>query len=395
MSGAPAADAPLRLGRQAAFWLFLLLLAGCLMFVALEQLTYFASAPGAWLLSIILLAATAIPAGLIIYRLDQFEPEPASLIAVAVLWGGVIALTFAGITNSGALTFLQHVMPASTVDSWGAAIVAPIDEELYKGLGLVVIYLMARSEINGAMDGLVYGAMIGLGFQVVENVQYFMLAAGQSTGQVSAVVGMFFLRVVLSGLYSHMLFTGLMGFGFAYFVTRRGRSVKRRSGILAVCIVLAWAAHFVWNSPWLDSLGDQGAREVVLSVIVKGLPFLALLVIMVIFARKREGQAFARLMAAEVGGEVVTAEEFRILQSGRKRRKTVRMLRRTRGPQAAAAAKRLMREQMNLALFHLRAGEAQRPAIEAQREVVMTLKARLAAAAGGDGGGGTGGNAGL
>jgi hypothetical protein len=274
-------------------------------------------------------------------------------------------------------------MPASAVDSWGAAIVAPIDEELYKGLGLVVIYLMARSEIGGAMDGLVYGAMIGLGFQVVENVQYFMLAAGQSTGQVSAVVGMFFLRVVLSGLYSHMLFTGLMGFGFAYFVTQRSRSSGRRWGMLVVCAVLAWAAHFVWNSPWLDSLGSQGAGAFVFSLIVKGLPFLALLLIMVIFARRREGQAFARLMAGEVGGEAVTAEEFHILQSGRRRRRTVRMLKRTKGSQAAAIAKRLMREQMNLALFHLRADEEHHPAIEAQREVVLTMKRRLAAAVGG------------
>ena len=64
------------------------------------------------------------------------------------------------------------------------------------------------------MDGLVYGAMIGLGFQVIENVQYFMLAASQSDGQAGAVVGMFFLRVVLSGLYSHMLFTRRHGLRF-------------------------------------------------------------------------------------------------------------------------------------------------------------------------------------
>ena len=89
---------------------------------------------------------------------------------------------------------------------------------------------MARSEIGGVMDGLVYGAMIGLGFQVIENVQYFMLAASQSDGQAGAVVGMFFLRVVLSGLYSHMLFTGVMGFGFAYFVTQRSRAWAKQGG---------------------------------------------------------------------------------------------------------------------------------------------------------------------
>jgi RsiW-degrading membrane proteinase PrsW (M82 family) len=225
MSGLPTVLAPPRLTRQPAFWLFAMLLIGCFSFVAFEQLAYLSSAPGAWFLSILLLAATAIPAGVIIYRLDQFEPEPVSLIMIALLWGGVVAITFGGITNSAALSFLQHVLPGKTVDAWGAAIVAPIDEELYKGAGLVMLYLIARQELDGVMDGLVYGAMIGLGFQVIEDIQYFMLAAGQSSGgQGGSVVGAFFLRVVVSGLYSHMLFTGLMGFGFAYYVTQRTRS---------------------------------------------------------------------------------------------------------------------------------------------------------------------------
>jgi protease PrsW len=382
MNGITVAAATPRLSRQSAFWIFVMLLAGCFMFVSLEQLTYLSAAPGAWLLSIILLAATAIPAGIIIYRLDQFEPEPATMIAIAVMWGGVVALTFAGITNSAALGFLQHILPGQTVDRWGASIVAPLDEEFYKGAGLVIIYLMARTEIDGVMDGLVYGAMIGLGFQVVENVQYFMLAAGQSNGQAGAVVGSFFLRVVLSGLYSHMLFSGLMGFGFAYFVTQRARPWARRAGVLALSAALAWAAHFVWNSPWLESLSTQGAGAFVGSLLIKGLPFLFLLVVMLVFARRRESRAFTRLMAAELGGEAVTKEEFHVLQSGRRRRHTVRGVKRSRGPAAAVVVRRLMREQMNLALLHARSEAEQHPAIEAQRALIVSLKERLGMAGG-------------
>jgi RsiW-degrading membrane proteinase PrsW (M82 family) len=202
---------PLKLADQAAFRLFWILVAGCALVVGLEQLQYLGSYPGAWFLSIVLLAATAIPAGVIIYRLDDFEPEPVSLIAIALLWGGVVAVTFSGIVNLQLFGFLQHVVPARTAESWAAALTAPVNEELYKGLGLVVIYLMARREIDNVMDGLVYGAMIGLGFQVVENVQYFMGSAAEQGGAAGAVVGMFFLRVVVSGLYSHMLFTGFVG----------------------------------------------------------------------------------------------------------------------------------------------------------------------------------------
>ncbi|NLV72263.1 MAG: PrsW family intramembrane metalloprotease [Actinobacteria bacterium] len=380
MNGITTTATPMRLARQPAFWVFLLLLGACFLLVGLEQVAYLSSYPVAWLLSIALLAATAIPAGLIIYRFDQFEPEPAALVGVALLWGGVVALTFASVANSSMLSFLQHVLPAAQVDSWGAAIVAPINEEFYKGMGLIFLYLMAKDEFNSVMDGLVYGAMIGLGFQVIENVQYFMLAAGESGGgQAGPVVSMFFLRVVLSGLYSHMLFTGVMGFGFALFVTQRQRSPAHRLGVLTLCALIAWAAHFVWNSPWLETLMSEGTTAFVLAIVIKGMPFLALVVLLAVFARRRETLAFTRLMATEVGSDVVTEEEFEILRSARRRRQTLRRIKRSRGAAAEAVLRRLMRAQMDLALFRGRVDSMSDSALEAQRDVVRQLRGRLAA----------------
>ncbi len=234
-----------------------------------------------------------------------------------------------------------------------------------------MLYLMARSEFDGVMDGLVYGAMIGLGFQVVENVQYFMLAAGESGGGgIGPVVSMFFLRVVLSGLYSHMLFTGVLGFGFAFYVTQRHRSRAQRLTMLVLCGVTAWAAHFVWNSPWLETLMSQGTTQFISAIIMKGTPFLLLLILMAVFARRRETQAFSRLMETEVGGDVVTVEEFEILRSGRKRLRTLRRTRKTKGPAARLVLKQLMRAQMNLALFHNKTDPLDHSALEAQRNVV-------------------------
>jgi len=369
----------LNLGRQPAYWLFIALMAGGVLIVGIEQLAYVNTYPGAWLLSIVLLAVTAIPAGLIIYRFDMFEPEPASLIAVAVMWGGVVALSFSAVANSSMLSFLQHILPAETVDSWGAAIVAPINEELYKGAGLVVIFLMARSEIDSLMDGLIYGAMIGLGFQVVENVQYFMYATAEAgAGQLGPVINTFFVRVVLAGLYSHTLFTGLMGFGIAYLITQRSHPLRRRVAVAALFAILAWAAHFVWNSPWLDSLMASSAGEFTLALVIKGMPFLLFLLLLAVVAQRREGQAFARLIAMEVGSDVLTEAEFHNLQSGRRRRAALRRIKKEKGPVARSWLKRLQREQMNLALFHGKVDSADHPALEAQRETIRMLKARLA-----------------
>jgi RsiW-degrading membrane proteinase PrsW (M82 family) len=369
---------PLRLNNQAAFWLFWVLLGCCALYVGGDQARYFAAYPGAWFLSVLLLAATAIPAGIIIYRLDEFEPEPLPLVAVALAWGGVVAVTFSGFVNVQMEGFFQHVFSSRTMDSWAASLVAPLDEELYKGLGLVVIYLMARREIDNVLDGIIYGAMIGLGFQVVENVQYFMFASANQGGSTEAVVSMYFLRVVVSGLYSHMLFTGFLGFGFAYFVTQKGKGLGRRLGALASCAFLAWGAHFVWNSPWLESLMAGGQGAFIGALIIKGLPFLILLVLLGVFARRREKVVFARLMKSELGNDAVSQGEFYILQSGRRRRRELRHMGRSKGAQGRAIYKRLMREQINLALLHTRVPAGDHPALEAQRQIIRMLKSQLA-----------------
>ena len=49
---------------------------------------------------------------------------------------------------------------------------------LLKTLGVVIIVLVARRQINSVVDGAVYGAFVGLGFQVVEDFIYAVNAVG-------------------------------------------------------------------------------------------------------------------------------------------------------------------------------------------------------------------------
>ena len=93
-----------------------------------------------------------------------------------------------------------------------------------KGCGVVLIYLIARDEIDDVMDGFVYGAVCGLGFAIVEDVFYFMSVFG---GQPAGVLQGFFLRVVASGLYSHVLYTGLVGMAVGVVVSRRAAEPLR------------------------------------------------------------------------------------------------------------------------------------------------------------------------
>jgi RsiW-degrading membrane proteinase PrsW (M82 family) len=53
-----------------------------------------------------------------------------------------------------------------------APISRPITEELARGLGVIVIFWLLRAEHNGVRDGIVYGALVGAGFNWFETALY-------------------------------------------------------------------------------------------------------------------------------------------------------------------------------------------------------------------------------
>jgi hypothetical protein len=195
--------------------------------------------------------------------------------------------------------------------------------------------------------------------------------------------------VVASGLYGHVLYSGLVGIGIAWFVTRRGEaSPARRAAVAGASIALAMTAHFLWNSPWLDlfpggdtlSLLDLG--QIVLAAAVKGVPFLGVLAVLLVLARRREAYWLGVAVAPEVGGPALSAAELEVLQDPRRRRRARRALRRARGRAAAALLKRLQRAQITLAMVRTRVQGDDHPDLVAQRELCRRLRERLAAYSG-------------
>lgn len=365
---------------RSAFWLFLVLLLVALAYALFEQGTFAAAYPLAWVLSLLLVGVVVLPVLILVYRMDQFEPEPPSMATAAFLWGAFVAILFASIANGLLIDFLQKIMDPATLQDWGPAIVGPTNEEFYKGMGLLVLFLIAPREFNSLMDGLVYGAFIGLGFQAVENVQYFVRAVDAAGGQdqIGPVLATFFIRVIASGLYSHVLFTSLVGIGFAYAVTRVWRPLALRIAALAGLFALAWLAHFIWNSPLLDSiLVNQGVGAFVVYALIKGLPFLAFLVVLVMVARRQEADAFTLLVATEVGTDVLNEQELSILRSARKRRAARRAVTQARGAAAGRLLGQLQREQIKLGVLSGKTVFGD-PVLERQRDKIRMLRSQIA-----------------
>ena len=368
--------------REPAFWVFTgLLVYGSVRVVdALSALATISSS--GWALSWLLLALYAVPAFVLIYRLDLYEREPLSLATGAFLWGA-LAATALTLEAAGWNQAVAEAFGPAVATRWGPVLTAPLVEETLKGAGVVLLYLIARDEVDDMMDGFVYGALCGLGFAVVEDVVYFMATFGGDPG---GVLQGFYVRVISSGLYGHVLYTGLIGMGIGYLVSHRhDRTLGHRIGVAATLGAAGVVGHAVWNSPVLTSLYPaepiDGATWLLVPVVlaVKGAPVLIAGGLALWLARVRETRWLQQALAAELDGDAIVPAELAVLRDPRARRRAVASMRRRAGPAAARLLARLHREQVNLAMVISRVPTSDDPATAAQRAHCRSLRTALAA----------------
>jgi protease PrsW len=366
---------------QLAFWLFVVLLIFTGLGVVSEQLTYLDVFPAGWMFSVFLLALYAVPVAVALYVLDHFEPEPVSLLVAAFVWGGVISIGLAAPTNTAVIEIVAKIAGVGFAQEWGAAIAAPPVEETFKFLGVVVIYLIARNEIDDLFDGFIYGALVGLGFAAVENVQYFVMAIAAAGGgdQIGPVLEMFFLRVIIVGAYMHVLWTGLAGIGLAYYVTHRHEARQKRLLVAGGLFALAVVAHFIWNSPLLSDLVAGGLLGQITFGLIKGSPFFVFLALLVVLARRREHHWFKVATAGHVDDDVLTQQEVAELGGLRSRRRARQRAGVLKGPPGERLLGRLQREQINLAMIRSRTHSDYHPDVLAQRDLIRRTRAELQA----------------
>lgn len=363
---------------QPAFWLFVVFLAFTALTVLTEQLTYLQVVPTGWIMSLVLLALFVAPVAIAIYYLDLFEHEPVSLLVAAFMWGGVVSIGFAGATNTALIQVLAKIAGPDVAGRWGAALVAPPVEETLKYAGVVVIYLIARREFDDLIDGFVYGALVGLGFAAVENIQYFIGSISTLQDQIGPVLFMFTLRVLIVGAYMHALWTGISGVGLAYFVTQRDQPRQKRLLVAGGLFALAIVAHTVWNSPLLAELTAGGNLfGAIIFGLIKGSGFFAFLAIVVLLAQRREFRWFQGVMAADTGGDVITNEEVADLGNLRSRWRARRVMAARKGPAGAKLHKRMQSEQLKLALMLSRTGDPNGADVLAKRDAIRALRIQL------------------
>jgi RsiW-degrading membrane proteinase PrsW (M82 family) len=217
------------------------------------------------------LASLSFPLMLAIcFWLDRYEPEPARYRLAALGWGGVVAVTLSLIAE-------QVLFAVPGTDNFlDTAITAPVVEEFGKGLFLVVVVIARRSQVHGVLDGIVYAALVGIGFAFVEDIGYYLSAL--DAGELPAT---FILRGVI-GPFAHPLFTSATGIGIGIAATTRRPWLRVLAPVVgySVAVIL----HGIWNGSTYWSSGFYVAYVAIM------LPLLAVILALAVWARTREGK---------------------------------------------------------------------------------------------------------
>ncbi len=186
------------------------------------------------------LGLCALVATAVVVRHDLYDREPLwALLLAAVL--GAAATPLLGLAETAILTRFLSSPPPEVA----AAVVAAVEEGGRLVVILAVAMLVGR-HFNDPLDGLVYGALTGVGMALWESVDRLGdLPAGTASLPPVEVVRVF----------GHMVLGGIVGFPLGPL-----RVGPRRGVVLfAACLPAALALHYVVDRAAMERHGDGGA----------------------------------------------------------------------------------------------------------------------------------------
>jgi protease PrsW len=270
-------------------------------------------------LSLLLLVAILGPAGFVIgivlallplpiyvalaLWIDRYEPEPRYLLVRAFIWGAGAATLIAIIVNSVGIAIVGSEFGQEVGEIYGGSVSAPIVEEGAKAAALFGVYRWRRSELDGVLDGIVYAAMVGLGFATTENILYY----GRTAVEGDVSVGTVFVMRGVASPFAHPVFTAMTGIGLALAAT----ATRRRRRLLAP--LLGLLAAILLHSAWNTSTIDPGAF--VLTFLFVMFPVFVALIVVSVVARRRDGRRVTAYLEPEVRSGVLSVDDVRAMST--------------------------------------------------------------------------------
>ena len=330
--------------------------------------------------------APAVVYGSLILLLDRADPEPRKLLLFAFGWGAVAAVVLALILE----ILFSAVFTAILGPNGGAlldfTVIAPVVEETTKGMALLILLHWVRGHLDNTLDGIIYGAFVGLGFSVTENIVYFTNAYIE--GGAGSLGELFVVRSGVNGL-GHVVYTAMTGAAVGWARGRYGRG-----GWRFVVPVLGWSgavlAHSLWNTGalalgYLIEYEDFSFLRATLTVgpFLSGPP-LVFMVAVALIARRREMETIRRHLGAEVALGVISPQEWVAASDRQRQRAAIEGAERRGGRDAGRRQRRIFQLAARLALFNAHIAKGERPSVERMLESgtwrweLASLRAELA-----------------
>lgn len=299
--------------------------------------------PGTVLISALLAFVPVVPLVLCFLWLDRYEPEPRKLLWGALLWGAFVA-------TSAAMVLQLVLMLLGFTERANLVIGAPITEEATKGAFLLLMLWWRRHELDGVLDGIVYGGLVGVGFAFTENILYLTGAADAAdelgvTGA-QALTGTFIMRCLMSP-FAHPLFTIMTGIAVGIAVGSRSGTLRALLPVVGYCCAVA--AHATWNGSTL--IGGEGFLAM---YVVLALPALLLLVGFAIWARSSERKVLTAALGDAAARGLIPASDIGWLADLGARRRMRTHVRAQGGPQAERALADYQQAAIELGFLHSR-----------------------------------------
>jgi protease PrsW len=233
-------------------------------------------------------------------------------------WWAIGLVFLLGVAAAALLSLLASPAALALSTFWGALLTESAKFVAFAA-GVPALAAVARSrgwsEINGLMDGIVYGTAAGLGFATGEAFVRELAFGGAVGGLIGGGPLNALWTTALAGL-SDGLFGAIIGMGF-------GAAVGARSAAQRVLYPLAGLAGAVVVHALYDVLARGnalgGSAALVRAWVALLIPVAFVLAVMV-FALARERSAIREELAGETDSGVVTAEELDTLQGFAARR---------------------------------------------------------------------------
>ncbi len=234
--------------------------------------------------TITLFAATCFNLSFLLFLFELYPEKDLSFMAVclALLLGGALA-------NVAAQILFSLFVPAN---SWLHAVYTGVFEELTKAGATVLVIVAARK--NSPLAGFLFGAAVGCGFSIAEDMGYIFLEANNMTVfNLTTLIDISVSRGV-SAVCTHTLWTAAIGWAYCHF--------SRHFLNLAVYLVTALSCglHICWDLP---------LNPLALGFVCAGCVAVACAeCILIVHFERRKAFASVAVNSADEGGEIDDGE---------------------------------------------------------------------------------------